>query len=256
MTSSAQRVNYDLIAHLYDEPGRDYDIDPNLVKFLAQKTSHRLRILDMGCGTGKQLTANQSKFPDFTMLGMDLFHGMLNQARKRCTKINWIQGDSATPPFADRAFDYITNQFSYHHVNSKTRMIAETYRILKPGGRFVITNLDPWSMTGWIVYTYFSAARQRDFTDFLPVNELTFQMEKTGFRNVQVKRVHSRSDENLNEFIHYARQRHRTSQLIAIRDDEYQDGINRLKDFVEKFGKDYRVTSEMCLVWITGDKPE
>lgn len=55
MISSAQRVNYDLIAHLYDEPGRDYDTDPNLVKFLKKKADLRIRILDMGCGTGKQL---------------------------------------------------------------------------------------------------------------------------------------------------------------------------------------------------------
>lgn len=256
MNQQTQRVDYDLIAHLYDEPGRDYNLDPNLVKFLDHKTGYRLRILDMGCGTGKQLTANQSKFPDFTMIGMDLSHAMLNQAHKRCTEIDWIQGDSSNPPFADHAFDYITNQFSYHHVRSKTRMIAETYRILKPGGRFVITNLDPWSMADWIVYTYFPASRQRDLTDFLPVSDLTSQMEKTGFCNVQVKRVHSRSEENLNEFLRYACQRHRTSQLIAIRDLEYENGIARLKDLVEKLGHDYRVSSELCLVWITGDKPE
>jgi SAM-dependent methyltransferase len=210
----------------------------------------------MGCGTGKQLTANHSKFPEMPMIGMDLFHGMLQQARKRSVMINWIQGDSANPPFVDCAFDYITNQFSYHHVQDKTRMIAETYRILKPGGQFVITNLDPWSMAGWIVYTYFPKSRQRDFADFLPLSDLTSQMEKIGFCNVQVKRVRSKNDENLNEFLLYASQRHRTSQLITIRDREYEDGIARLKDDVANLGVGACVSSELCRVWVMADKPE
>jgi ubiquinone/menaquinone biosynthesis C-methylase UbiE len=158
MDLSKQRVNYDLIAQLYDEPGRDYDIDPDLVEFLREKTdpqfSH-LRILDMGCGTGKQLAANHDKIPNMQSVGLDLFHGMLLQADKRCAGINWVQGDSANPPFADDSFDYITNQFSYHHVQDKNGMISAIFRVLKPRGRFVITNLDPWSMPGWIVYTYF-----------------------------------------------------------------------------------------------------
>ena len=58
---SKQRLNYDRIAHLYDEPIRDYNVDPNLVDFLAQQPQSK-RILDLGCGTGKQLTA------DFNML--------------------------------------------------------------------------------------------------------------------------------------------------------------------------------------------
>jgi hypothetical protein len=36
MISSKQRVDYDSISHLYDEPGRDYDIDSNLVEFLKE----------------------------------------------------------------------------------------------------------------------------------------------------------------------------------------------------------------------------
>src|SRR5512138_357642 len=103
MIYSSQRVNYDLIAHLYDEPGRDYEADENLIKFLDLRTdlqSSHLKILDLGCGTGKQLTANHHKFPEVEMTGLDLFQGMLNQAHNRCEAIDWVRGDSANPPFA------------------------------------------------------------------------------------------------------------------------------------------------------------
>ena len=96
-------------------------------------------------------------------------------------------------------------------------------------------------MADWIVYRYFPASWERDVSDFLPVDELVSLMKENGFCNVQVKRVHTRSEENLNEFLGYASQRHRTSQLIAIQDHEYQNGLARIKDQVVKFGNDFQV---------------
>ena len=256
MALQSQRVNYDLIAHLYDEPGRNYNADSNLIDFLKDNSISRARILDLGCGTGKQLTADYDEFPELQWVGLDLFHSMLLQASKRCRQINWIQGNGIDLPFGNNSFDYITNQFSYHHIYQKDRLIAEIYRTLKPGGRFVITNLDPWSMAGWIVYRYFPNSKTRDLSDFLPVEELVSLMEKAEFCNVRVKREHITSEQNLYEFLQYASQRYRTSQLIAIQDHEYEDSIAKLKDDIVKLGNDFRVSSEMCLVWVSGDKAE
>ena len=127
--------------------------------------------------------------------------------------------------------------------------------MLKPGGRFVITNLDPWSMLGWIVYTWFPQSRQRDLADFLPVDKLTALMQQAGFCNIYVEHKYSQSEENLNEFLKYASQRHRTSQLMAIQENHYDAGIAKLRETVAQRGIDARVSSEICLVLITGDKP-
>ena len=258
MDTSKQRVNYDMIAHLYDEPERDYEADQYLVDFLMEKTDSPppvFRILDMGCGTGKQLAATYDKFPELLMVGLDFFYGMLQQAQKRSGVINWMQGDSANLPFTNNAFDYITNQFSYHHVQDKKGMISESYRILKPGGRFVITNLDPWSMFNWIIYTFFPASKKRDLSDFLSVDSLRLLMQNTGFSNVRVTYRYKQSEENLHDFLKYATERHRTSQLLAIQDSDYEDGIARLRERVDKLGVKSCVSSEICLIWVIGDKP-
>ena len=258
MTYANQRVNYDLIAHLYDEPGRDYVADPNLSEFIKEKAGQQTfcpQILDMGCGTGKQLTANHKYFSGAKATGLDLSYRMLLQARKRCPEIDWVQGNSANPPFSDDRFDYITNQFSYHHIPNKDRLISETYRILKPGGRLVITNLDPWSMTSWIVYTFFPESMQRDFADFFTMDQLTALMRAVGFCDIRTSWKHSHNEENLNDFLQYAFRRHRTSQLMAIQDVYYEAGIAKLREAVAKLGLEACVSSEICLVWIMGDKP-
>ena len=252
-----QRVNYDDIAHLYDEPLRDYDVDAHLVGWLDEQPARQasgVRVLDTGCGTGKQLAADRRAFPDGLMVGLDLSRGMLLQARKRCAAVAWVQGNSTRPPFKDASFDYITNQFSYHHVPDKPRMIAEISRVLSPGRRFVVTTIDPWSMPGWIVYTYFPAARQRDFEDCLPAEEFAALMTEAGFSNIQISRQHWQEKEGLKHFFEYASQRYRTSQLMAISDDDFKTGIARLTEEVEKSGDATCVDSEICLVTIIGDK--
>jgi ubiquinone/menaquinone biosynthesis C-methylase UbiE len=258
MSVAKQRVDYDKIAHLYDEPGRDYGADPFLRKILADIIPGRLTtcsILDIGCGTGKQQEANHSAFPNIHLVGLDLFRGMLNQARERCQSVDWIQADCTRSPFSNRSFDYVTSQFSYHHVEDKPAMIAQVHRLLKPDGRFVITNLDPWAMKDWIVYQFFPASQRRDFDDFLEREQLIFLLESAGFRGIHVERQTSNSDEPMEKFLEYARQRYRTSQLMVITDREYDQGLSRLEREVGRRPAGARMSSTISIVRITADKP-
>ena len=57
------RVDYDLIAPLYDEPIREHPVDARLLEFLGERKDldgTAVRVLDVGCGTGQQLSANRS----------------------------------------------------------------------------------------------------------------------------------------------------------------------------------------------------
>ena len=250
-----QRVNYDSIAPVYDEPTRDYTVDPHLVQFVTERGGTAgLRVLDMGCGTGKQLAANRRQFPDLALVGLDLFRGMLDVARFRAPSVTWVQGDSACAPFPDASFDYITNQFSYPHVQDKPGLFRETARLLRPGGRFVLTNLDPWAMPNWILYRYFPAARERDRRDFLPAEDIAARLSAVGLANVQVRRQRRDGDEELGKFLAYASQRFRASQLLVISDADYQAGLTRLGHDLTRLGADARVPSQFCFVTVTADR--
>ena len=191
-----RQVDYDAVAHLYDaQPYRDKSPDPALLEM--QRSRPVQAVLDMCCGTGNQLIANQPPAPSVFLAGLDLSFGMLRQASRKSPGISWVQADSAAPPFADQSFDYISHQFAFHHVPDKPRAIQALFRLLRPGGRLVMTNLHPHTMPGWLYYRYFPAALERDRRDFLPGDALAELMRQSGFHPVAMDLRHIDYEEEL-----------------------------------------------------------
>jgi ubiquinone/menaquinone biosynthesis C-methylase UbiE len=253
-----QRVNYDQIAHLYDAPDRGHDVDPNLVNFLEERDDldpSTLSVLDVGCGTGKQVAANRSAFPAASIVGSDLFIGMLRVASENDPNAVWAQSDGSRLGFRDSAFDYITNQFSYAHIQDKPAFAAEIFRILKPGGRFVVTNIEPWSMDSWIMYQFFPAARELDHADFLQKDVFAELLTRTGFGSLRVDVDRKLKQEILGDFFSYASERHRASHFLAMSDNAYQSGLERLEEAIREHGPDKTITSESSRITQSADKP-
>jgi SAM-dependent methyltransferase len=253
------RVNYDDIAALYDEPLRDHVVDRHLVAFLESRSQTPLdspvRTLDIGCGTGKQIAANFDRFRELVMLGVDRFEGMLRIARRRCPRALLVQADGACLPLRDRSVDYATSQFSYQHVRRPAQLLRNVFRTLRPGGRFVMTNIDPWSMTGWLVYRYFPEAMELDRQDFVPVEAFVAMMRDAGFQRIDVTRSDLSKQESVNDFLSFASGRHRASQLMAIPDAAYAAGIRRLEDdLASNGGAGVVVQSEFVVVTVSGTK--
>lgn len=253
------RIDYDGIAHLYDERARDHVVDEHLLRFVNRGQEHQRstrRILDVGCGTGKQLSANHQRLPDVAMIGVDRFRKMLQIARGRRPEVAWVQGDGASLPVLSETCDFATSQFSYQHVRNSTQLLKELLRVLRPGGRFVMTNIDPWSMAGWAIYRYFPEAWALDCRDYLPVDQFVDLMRDTGFQDVSASRADRPSWKDVRAFLAFASDRHRASQLIAISDEAYAAGLRRLKQDTERESDTSRATfmSEFVFVTISGDK--
>jgi SAM-dependent methyltransferase len=251
------RIDYDRIAHLYDERERDHDVDPGLIAFLdGREPSPAVRVLDVGCGTGKQLAANRARFPRLTLIGVDRSRAMLTVARKRSTSVSWIHGDAQSLPIASGVVDYAVNQYSYPHIPDKIGFFAELARVLRPGGRFVLTNIDPWSMRDWITYRFFPEAWSIDERDFLRVEILEEVMRSAGFTAVSTTARAETRDESLRAFLHRVSGRHAMSQLTAISEAAYHQGLTRVRARLEAAnGADLLIASPMTFITVVGDKP-
>jgi demethylmenaquinone methyltransferase/2-methoxy-6-polyprenyl-1,4-benzoquinol methylase len=74
---------------------------------------------------------------------VDINFSMLSVGRDRAldrgwlSEIAWAVGDAQALPFPDRSFDVYTIVFGIRNVTRIDRALAEAYRVLRPGGRFL-----------------------------------------------------------------------------------------------------------------------
>jgi SAM-dependent methyltransferase len=253
------RLDYDQIAPRYDaQPFRAKEIDPNLLTFLEKRAAdeqNQWAILDIGCGTGNQLVANRAKAPTARLVGLDLSRGMLRRARSKAGDIGWVQANGATLPFPGESFDFITSQYSFHHVADKPALVLDVFRVLRPGGRFVMTNLCPREMRGWAIYRYFPSAVARDRRDFMPREEIKERMSQAGFAKVETELERQEQEQALRDFAELVRQRDSLSQLLVISDADYHAGLQRIEAELSRAGGHVtQVSSELCRIKVVGDK--
>jgi len=93
------------------------------------------RIADLGCGSGAFTVLLRQR--GFAPMGLDISPKLIALAREKFAGIEFLEGDAENLPFADGSLDAILLSGLIHHFPDPRRLAAETYRVLKPGGRFV-----------------------------------------------------------------------------------------------------------------------
>ena len=102
---------------------------------LAQQ--ERGRVLLSGAGTGLDFPFLP---PQHDYAALDLTAAMLARSRDRAQGLSmaWVRGDSMALPFASDSFDYAILHLIVAVVPQPQRCLAETARILKPGGHIFL----------------------------------------------------------------------------------------------------------------------
>ena len=100
-------------------------------------------VLDIATGTG-DLAISLAETNAKKIIGLDISEGMLAVGRKKIAakklseRIQMVQADSEALPFDDNSFDAITVAFGVRNFEYLEKGLAEIYRVLKPGGLFVV----------------------------------------------------------------------------------------------------------------------
>ena len=93
------------------------------------------RILDLGCGTGANLEV-LSRYGD--AMGADFSQAALAFCRRRALP-RLVLGDGQRMPVRDGSFDLVASMDSLEHIPDDNAALAEMFRMLKPGGKLLIT---------------------------------------------------------------------------------------------------------------------
>lgn len=121
------------------------------------------RVLDLGCGNGRLLSAIGDL--SITYVGIDRCDELLNRAKRlygtgtREYPRLFMQGDMRAVPFQTGSFDCVCVIASLHHFPSffHRKIFEEAYRVLKQRGILLMTNFNLWklSVRGKTVWKYF-----------------------------------------------------------------------------------------------------
>jgi len=104
-------------------------------------------VLDIGSGGGLDVfLASKKVGPEGKVIGIDMTEQMVEKARNNARKGNYNNvefklGEAEDIPVKDNSIDLVMSNCVINLVPNKERAYKETYRILKPGGRFVISDL-------------------------------------------------------------------------------------------------------------------
>jgi ubiquinone/menaquinone biosynthesis C-methylase UbiE len=135
------RAEYDALAPHYERRWSGY------IAASAEETLKRVRlfpgerVLDVGCGTGVLLERILDRYPNSHLTGIDLSPAMVAQARRRLPqRVTLAVVDAEALPFPTHGFDTVVSVSSFHFWPAPKPTLAELRRVLRPGGRLMLTD--------------------------------------------------------------------------------------------------------------------
>jgi SAM-dependent methyltransferase len=141
-------------------------------------------LLEVGCGSARLLAehASQCRY----VAGLDLSGIQVDMARKRLARriaegtAEMVLGNAVALPWEDGRFSVIASLNCLKFVPDPARALREMHRVLRPGGRLVVTidkQADKWGKSGEV-----DAFGQWQWS----VGDARRMMEAAGFANVSV----------------------------------------------------------------------
>lgn len=114
------------------------------------------RILDLGCGRGAVLLMAAQRLPHGRVVGIDLWHtvdqsGNSEETTRRNAELEGVAdrielhtGDMTALPFEADSFDAVVSSLAIHNIKQapdRSDAISEAVRVLRPGGRLVVADI-------------------------------------------------------------------------------------------------------------------
>lgn len=98
-------------------------------------------VLDVACGTGNAALLAAQRGAE--VVGLDGAERLLGVARERAAaadvRAEFVAGDAQDLPFADASFDRVLSVFGVIFAQDAPRSVREIARVLRPGGRALLT---------------------------------------------------------------------------------------------------------------------
>lgn len=185
-------MNFDKIAFVYDYSlnvmslGRINRIRRKIALLVPRKSK---KILEIGAGTGSQITEIKKRLKNSDCFAIDSSKGMLKIAKQKAKNldITFIKKDFSKLGFPKNYFDVVVASLAIHEVSVKKQKttLSEIYRVLKRNGKLIAFDFEKsenlfWRIAQTILFSLFEEYAE----DFLLQKEKLF----SNFKKIFFKR--------------------------------------------------------------------
>lgn len=167
-----------------------------LARFLGDKTSSAMRLLDLACGTGRFPAMIKDAYPRLPVLAVDLSPYYLAEARQALARwrgVHCVQACAEMLPVADSSTDVVTCIYLLHELPAPVRraVASEAARVLRRGGRLIVLDsLQFGDVQGYDgLLETFPQAFHEPFYDDYARTDLTALMAAVGLEAVETTRA-------------------------------------------------------------------
>ncbi len=171
--------------------GKDQAMRRKFVEFAQLKPGER--VLDVGCGTGDLALAAKAAVGETGIVyGIDASSEMITKAKHKADlkaiDVKFQIGVIEKLDFPDNEFDVVLSSFMLHHLPDnelKAQGLAEVFRILRPGGRFLAIDIN-FKRQSLLTLLHGGAVQSDALQDQIPtvLNEIGFANINAGIAKV------------------------------------------------------------------------
>ena len=145
------------------------------------------KVLDVGTGTGKVLIALEKQHPDAYYYGIDISQGMLDKTDPSYGFELSIREMESLHGFQDEDLDLVTARMVFHHARNLEMAMDEVYRVLKPGGSFILCEGNPPDRYSISFYENMFRFKEERITFLL--DDLVNLLVRKGFQKITSRTV-------------------------------------------------------------------
>lgn len=138
------RAHWDRVAPIYDD-ANDHWLNPHEwrfiegIKHLAPTRSDAIEVLSLWSRTGNAIPFIRSVLPNAVIHNHEASAEMLAIARRNHPDELFAPTDLETIDLGDDSVDVVMSPETLEHTPQPSRLIAEFHRVLKPGGRLILS---------------------------------------------------------------------------------------------------------------------
>lgn len=231
-----------------DEYARLRGYSPGLAQEIVNlmAISRKSRLLDIGCGTGKN-TSLVAGIATCFAIGIDIDEGRINLAKRINPHIEWKIANACNLPFEKDKFSAVEIIFAIQRFRNQLAVLREAYRVLESNGTITIATVSPRQLKNRLDFKFFPEALALELQRFSEVHAIEKILSEAGFTDITVKNYSEPFMPADEQWLKWVEEKPYSS-LRQISEQDFESGLTKLRSHIISAQQTVTIFNEATII--------